>query len=311
MGVRWVLCTFAILCALGCATSTPAEYLANEAAFFRTGVDRNVEEREVRRTLAQRELDVISEVRAHDFIALGAEGRDGKVTAVRVITGRGVVLAEDAAFDDLFVPGRVTLIEDFTPALGDLSLVGFTRTAAFADAGCVSLRRILPDGSVREVVLDVSAVGSRACVSSVAHAARGRIAVDVGFPSWSEGQTPLLRMELGFRTLPLGRPDPLIRVAKLVENSEQLEPERKQLSEASCAGTEFASRHALGVARAALAHFLGESTDRQVAAYRDCAGLVPAGSDAAESVADAVQHIERGFSDPAPDPDPDPDPDPE
>lgn len=301
--MRWPLCTFGIVSALGCATPTPAEYLATEAAFFRMGVDRKAEEREVRRVFAQRKLDVISEVRAHDFLALGAESHDGKVTAVRVITGRGVVLAVDAAFDDLFVPSRVTLIEDFAPALGDVSLVGFTRTAAYADVGCVGLRRILPDGSVREVVLDVSGVGSRACVSSVAHAARGRIAAEVGFPTWSAGQTPLLRMELGFQTVALGKPDPIVRVARLLENSALLEEERKRLGEASCAGTEFAARHALGVARAALARFSGENKDHQLAAYRDCVGLVSPGSDDAERVADAVRHIEDGFSDPVAAPD--------
>jgi len=291
------LCLVLVIAIVGCAARTHEEYLASEAAFLRLGVDRKAEESEVRRVLAQRKLDVVAELSGPHFSALGAESRDGKVTAVRVISDRGVVLAEDAVFDDLFSPARVTLLEGFAPRLDDLELVGFSRARGGADAGCVSLLRVLPDGQLSEVVLDVSVFGPRACVVQVAHAGRGRLFAEVGFPGLSAGVTPHLLLELGFKPIQLGKPDPIVRVAKAVENSERLQAERSRLNAASCAVPMFAERHALGVARAALSLFVGESKDRQVAAYRECAGSTQPGSVEADTVADVVGYIERGFAD--------------
>ncbi len=264
---------------------------------MRVGVDRKAEEREVRRVLAQRKLDVVAEVRSPDFLAIGAESIEGNHSAVRVITGRGVMIAEDAQLDDLFAPGSVALLDQFPSRLNDLTLVGFVRSSYGSDAGCVSLRRIMPDGTVVEVVLDVSAFGSRACVLSLQRGARARLDAEVGFPNLALGETAAVRVQLAFKTVPLGKPDPVVRVARAVENSEVLELERQRLNALGCAGAELPARHAIGLARAALSLFTGESTDRQVAAYRECLGIVRPGSREADVVAETLQHMEQGWLD--------------
>ncbi len=283
--------------AAACARGTRPEYFATESTFMRVGVDRKEEERAVRHVLAQRKLDVVSEVRSSDFVAWGAQSLDGKVSAVRVMTDRGVVIAEDAHGDDLFAPGTIALLEAFPARYNDLALVGFVRTRAGKDAGCVSLRRILADGSVVDVVLDVSTLGSRACVLTLARGPRQRLSAEVGFPELSGEQTASLRVELAFQTVPLGKPDPIVRVARLAQNGELLDAERNRLQAAACAGAPMAARQAVAVARAAVSSLVGDSTDRQVAAYRECIGTVQAGSSDAELLAETVKHLQRGWLD--------------
>ncbi len=284
-------------CVLGCVGPVGQTYLTTEASFFRAGVDRKAEEREVRRVFAQRKLDVVSEVRTGDFTALGAESAGGNVTAVRVITGRGVVVAEDAVLDDLFRPARVKLLDDFAPALQDLVLVATQRTLGHGDEGCANLWRILPTGGVAEVVLDVTRFGTRACVVSLAHAGRDRLQGEIGFPGLSAGQMPRLPVALAFQTVPLGRPDPAVRGARPVENSESLGREQKRLHAIPCLAAPFEARQALGVARAALSHFVGKQREQQLAAYRECVGEAGADARASDTIADTLRHIENGWLD--------------
>lgn len=289
-----------LLFVLACARGTRPEYFATEASFFRVGVDRQAEEREVKRVLGQRKLDVTAELRSKDFVAFGASTLDSKVSAIRVITDRGVVIAEDAQLDDLFAPAQVAVLDEFPTRLNDLALVGFVRTPRNHDAGCVRLSRILPDGNVAQVLLDVSAFGSRACVLSLKPGPRGRLLAEVGSPDLTLGHTEPVRATLAFQTVPLGKGDPAVRVARAQRSSELIEAERQRLQAAHCEGAELAIRHGLGMARAALALFMGESKDRQIDAYRQCLGIVPPGTYEAEVVAATLLHIERGWLDAAP-----------
>lgn len=272
-------------------------YLQNEFALVPKGVDVEAEEREVRRVLRQRGLDVVSEVRGAGFVALGAANLSGEKTALRIITGRGVVLAEDAASDDLFSAGRVALDAEFAPALGDYVFVASERTAARADRGCVTLTRILPDGNVVPALLDLGPLGSRACVSSVAHGERGRLSASVAWPSLTLIETPEIHVELAFADTPLGREPPRVPVIKLASAGAWLEEERARLMRVDVRGAPFSERHAQGVARAAIALLSGQDTSQQLSAYRVAVNLVPPGSLEQEMAVETADHIEHGWLD--------------
>jgi hypothetical protein len=276
----------------------PEAHLASERSFLRLGVELEHEEEAVRHVLAQRRLSVASEVRGPIFIALGASTFDGRLSAIRVISPRGVIHAEDAAQDDLFAPASVRLLERFPPMLGEYYLVAWTRIALGRDLGCVSLIRILPDGSAVPAVLDVSALGPRACVADVRHAAGGRLTAELAFPGLFAGQTPSFSVELAFQQVLLGREAPLIPVAKLAADGTWLEAERARLEGLVRNDAPLDERHVLGVGRAAIALLAGLSTEAQVAAYRSTVGRVIPGSTAAAFVADTLDYIEHGWADP-------------
>jgi hypothetical protein len=287
---------------LCCAAPDPHRYLSTELAFLQTGVHLEAEEKEVRRVLAQRGLRVGARFQGQGFIALGAASRDHRLSAVRVITGRGVVVAEDAALDDLFEPARVALLEHFGGQLGDYTFVATSRVLRGYDAGCVTLRRLLPDGSVVQAELDVSALGSRACVSNLAPAKLTRVRAKVAWPSLHVLTTPQLDVELSFVQAPLGQATPVVPVAKIAETGDWLEAERNRLTTLRLAQASFSERHSAGVARAALALLAGQETALQAAAYRNAVARVPPGSLEAETVGETVAHIERGWLDPTPPP---------
>jgi hypothetical protein len=248
--------------------------------------------------LAQRRLDVVSEQRGPGFVALGAQSLSGRLSAVRVITVRGVVVAEDGERDDLFAPSSVELLEGFGPTLGEYVLVALTRTAPDLDRGCVSWFRILPDGSAVRGELDASALGSRACVAAVAHGEHGRLRATVAWPGLSALTTPHLDVELAFASVRVGEAAPRVPVARVASDGGWLEAERAQLEQRAQASG-FSEQHALGVARAALALLAGLDRERQVGLYRAAVGNVPPGSYEAQVSSETLAHIERGWLDEA------------
>jgi hypothetical protein len=273
------------------------DYLHSEFALVPKGVDVEAEEHEVRRVLRQRGLDVVSELRGTGFVALGAASLNGRSSALRVITPRGVVMAEDAALDDLFAPSSLSLLDRFAPAVGDYVLVASERTSARADRGCVTLTRILPDGNVVNAELDLSPLGSRACVSSVAHAEHGRLRATVAWPGLTMIETPEIAVELGFVDTPLGQAPARVPRIKLASAGPWLEEERARLAQVDVRAAPFSERHAVGVARAAVALLGGQDTAHQLSAYRVAINLVPPGSFEAEIVSETSDHIEHGWLD--------------
>ena len=279
---------------------SPEDYLQNEFALVPKGVDVEAEEREVRRVLRQRGLDVVNELRGAGFVALGAASLNGRRTALRIITLRGVVHAEDAEADDLFAPARLTLLDQFAPALGEYLLVASERALPRAERGCVTLTRILPDGNVVNATLDLSPLGSRACVSSVAHGERGRLHASVAWPGLALIETPEIAVELAFADTPLGQAAPRVPLVKLAHAGDWLEAERARLMHADVRGAPFSQRHAIGVARAAVALLAGQDTANQLSAYRVAIHSVPPGSLEAEMAVDTSDHIENGWLDARP-----------
>ena len=268
--------------------------------FLQSGVRLEEEERQVRRVLRQRDMRVTARLEGPGFVALGASTRDDRRSAVRVITLRGVVVAEDGAEDDLFAPSRVVLLEHFGGTLGDYVFVATARIPYVRDVGCVSLHRLLPDATAVEVVLDVSALGSRACVSNLAPGGGSKLRARVAWPGLYALRTPQLDVELAFNEPLVGQPVPLIPVAHIVDAPEWLDEERRRLSVVRLSRAPFSDRHQTGIARAALARLAGQSIDVQVAAYRNAIHRVLPNSTEAEVVGDTVAHMERGWDDPRP-----------
>jgi hypothetical protein len=293
-----LLAGLALLCACR-RPLTPEEYLRRERSYLRLGVDMEQEEKSVRHVLAQRKLSVRTELRGPGFVVLDAASFDERVSALRAITGRGVVLAEDAALDDLFVASSLSLLDRLPTSLGDFRLFAFARTGAGRDRGCVTLMRVLPDGSLLRAVLDVGTFGPRACVSDLARGDSGRLRAELSFPGLYAEGTPSLRVELAFQSTPLGQPIPLIPVAKIALGGGWLEAERARLASALPPASPFAQRHAVGVARAAVALLAGRSSEDQVAAYREAIGVVRPGTYSAERVADTLDYLEHGWLDPS------------
>lgn len=291
-----MLCASTLLLA-SCAAHDPHAHLRNELVFLRTGVNLEDEEQEVRRVLAQRNLRVVSRFDGDGFIALGAATRDGQLSAVRVITSRGVQIAEDASQDDLFAPASVSLLEHFGGPFGDYMFVASARIPRARAMGCVTLHRVLPDGTTAEAVLDVSDLGTGACVANIARG-NNTLRVTIAWPTLHALETPALDAELAFVTPPIGQPLPIVPVAKIDVDSGWLSAERARLSVIRLAHAPFSGRHAAGIARAAIARLAGESTDAQIAAYRNAVHRVLPGSTEAETVAGTVAYMARGWSDP-------------
>jgi hypothetical protein len=294
----------AVLFALGllgsCRTMSEQEFLERELSLVRPGVDLPKEEREVRRVLRQRHLDIVNELRGPGFVALGAASLDGSRTAVRVITARGVVIAEDASADDLFAPAQVALLDGFGPRVSDYLLVAFVRTPRRADRGCVSLSRVLADGHTVPATLDVAPLGSRACISSLTRSERGRVRATVAWPALSAKTTPELRVELAFETTLAGHEPALSPTLHLLNTGPLLDSERMRLAELSLQQADFSERHDVGVALAALAQLAGFETARQLTIYRQASGDVPPGSPEAEVRSETLAHIENGWLDDVP-----------
>jgi hypothetical protein len=296
--VRWL--PFILLAsAAACRHATPDEYLHTELKLVRAGVDIEGEEQAVRRVLGQRQMQVVRELRGPGFVALGAESLGGRLTAVRVITARGVVVAEDGQRDDLFAPSSLALLDDFGPTFGEYVLVALQRTSPPAEHGCVSWFRILPDGRAVRGVLDASALGSRACVSSIAPGPRGRLYATVAWPGLTSLTTPVIDVELGFAQVRLGEAPALVPVARVSTDGDWLEHSRARLERVGERDT-FSGRHVLGVARAALALLSGLDRERQLGLYRATVGAVPPGSFEATWSSEALAHIERGWVDEEP-----------
>lgn len=277
---------------------SPEAHLATERSFLRLGVELAREDEAVRHVLAQRHLSVAAEVRGPMFIALGASTLDARLSAIRVLSPRGVVVAEDAAQDDLFVPGELRLLDHFPSTLGEYHFVAWTRIARGRDLGCATLYRVLPDGSAVQAVLDVSTLGPRACVADLSRAPSGQLSALVAFPGLFAGQTPSLFVELAFQRVPLGREAPLIPVGKIAPGGPWLEAERARVEGSVRGDAPLEERHAIGVARAAVALLAGLNTEAQVAAYRSTVGRVMPGSTGAALVSDTLDHLEHGWADP-------------
>lgn len=288
-----------LVLAVGCGAArrrhAEEEYLRNELNFVVPYVNLDAEESATRKVLAQRNLVVDDEAHGDNFRALQASSLDGKRTAVRILTQRGVVAAADADADDWFALRKVEL--SWFASRGTLpeTLLGIAKTARGRDIGCLDMYRVLPDGRLGAVETHVDRFGTQVCVSQLLPVEKGTFDATVAWPGLSAGKAPTLLVQLEVEAALLNAaPNPNL-VLRVAEPSRWTETAAAQLAETQ--PHSFAERQARAVAEAALALARNQSVAQQVGAYRSALGGATPRSAEAELMAATVAHIERGWSD--------------
>jgi hypothetical protein len=293
-----ILCLTLIPCGFACGAAKQRraeEHLRNELNFFVASVDLDTEESATRRALGQRNLVVDDEARGEGFRALRASSLDRKRSAVRIISRRGVVAAEDADADDWFALREVALWTVTAQGALPEPLLGIQKTARGQDAPCLTLYRLELDGRVTQVEFRVEQFGSHVCVSSLMALDKARFEALLVWPGLSAGVAPSLRVELRTVTRALNAPafQPLsLRVA---DDDPWIERAAQELGE-TAGDTRFAARQARAVALAALALAKHENVDQQLGSYRSALGGAKPGTDEVEIMAATVAHIRRAWS---------------
>ena len=271
--------------------------MRNEFAFLVPYVDVDEEEKAVRGAFSQGKLLVEDVLRGPGFVALSASSLNHLRSAVRIITRRGVVVGEDADTEDLFGFAQVALLSELARAASAQPLVGLLKTARGCADGCVALYRLIEDGRALPVSVNADRFGSQACVSALRARPEGGFTAEIGWPALSALGSPRLEVDLAFATPRLDRAQEPAVALRVVENGDWIRREAARVTSRISANAPFSARHALGVARAALALASGRSMDMQLAAYSEALGRVLKGSPEAEVVATTSGHIERGWSD--------------
>ena len=272
--------------AAGCGGPPPLQdHLEKELKFLHVGVDPVQEAREVRASFAQRGMRVVTHLQGARFQALAA--RSPEASAVRVITSRGIAVAEDARSDDLFRPEYVQLLGT---GPGEPAMLVVVRRGLGQSLGCGRVYRVHDDGNALPQRVDVSSFGDLACLAGAEKRARG-LTVRLAWPALSAGGTvPELEVPFRWETVRLDQPEPLVRRAAPAGEGEWLNDAREALS---CTGA-FADRQAVGVARAALALAAGSDVEAQLAAYSTCLAQTAATGDPV-LIAATRAHIGQGW----------------
>jgi hypothetical protein len=305
--MRVTLLALAWLLSAGCVRAheherRAREHLRNELNFLVPYVDIESEEKAVRKALAQRKLVVDETLRGPGYVALSAATLDQKRTAVRIISARGIVAAEDGDQDDLFAASRVALGSLATGGPGSEMLLGIVKTERGQDRGCAQFYRVRPDASLAPLEVHIERFGSRACLAALGRDEAGTLFAQVGWPSLSAGSTPVLTVDMRVDSGRLDQPEPdhfSLRIAS--DESAFIARESARLAHELAGATTFRARQAVGVARAALALCANEDVDHQLAAYQGAFGKRDAID--SELVALTRTHIERGFQDQVAEPD--------
>jgi len=303
--MRVPVLAFVWLLSAGCVRSgeqRAQEHLRNELNFLVPFVDLESEEKAVRGALAQRKLVVDESLRGPGYVALSASTLDQKRSAVRIISARGIVAAEDGDLDDMFATSRVALSSLATGGPGSETLLGIIKTERGQDLGCAHYYRVRPDASLTPLEVHIDRFGSRACLASLGRDEAGTLIAQVGWPSLSAGSAPVLTVDMRIDSGSLDQSEPdlfSLRIAS--DESPFIARESARLARELASATTFRARQAVGVARAALALCANEDVDHQLAAYQTAFGKrSPIDS---ELVSLTRTHIERGFQDQVAEPD--------
>lgn len=273
------------LCLVACGPSVVPleEHVDRELSFLAVGVQPAEEARRVQASLRQRGLRVVRRLDGPNHQALWA--RSDSASAVRVITRRGIVVAEDASLDDVLEPSVLQLLD---AGSSDPAWVVVARLQPGDKRGCARVFAILADGSAVPQPIAVDSFGDRACVAHLRRG-EGRLRVRVAWPTLSAGDVPFVDIPYRLEAARVGAVQPVVRRARPDSNLDWLEDTREGLP---CAG-DMAARQAAGVARAALVALSGEGVQAQLAAYSQCLGVEAAGW--APLVAMTRDHIARGW----------------
>lgn len=275
--------------------------MRNELNFLVPFVDIEAEERAVRRVLAQRKLAVDETVRGVGFVALSAVTLDERLSAVRIITSRGVVAAEDGDMDDLFGASRVKLGSIASTGPGAPALLGIAKTERGQELGCAQYFRVRADAQLAAVAVHLERFGSRACLAVLERDAAGVLTAQVGWPSLSAGLAPTLRVDMRIDSGRLDQTDPdQISIRVDADETRFVARESERLDAALSREADFAQRQARAVAHAALALATNKSVELQLGAYHSALGATAPDAPDAELVAITRAHIEHGWDDPEP-----------
>lgn len=302
--MRPALLAFVCLLSAGCVRARERraeEHLRNELNFLVPFVDLGAEEKAVRNVLGQRKLIIDEVVRGEGYVALSATSFDQRRSAVRIITARGVVAAEDGDADELFGDSKVALFALSTGGEGAQALLGIAKTERGSALGCARFYRVRPDANLAQVDVHVERFGTRACLASLSRDETGTLRAQVGWPSLSAGHPALLSVDMRIDSGRLDQADPdqiSIRIAS--DEGPFIARELARVGRELGRAGSFAARQAGAVARAALSLCANESSEQQLAAYQSGLGHQPARGADAELVALTRAHIEHGWDDPLP-----------
>jgi hypothetical protein len=234
-------------------------------------------------------------VRGPDFVALSASTLDAKRTAVRIITRRGVVAAEDGDLDELFGDRKVLLSSVPVGGPDSEMLLSIAKTERGRDLGCAHVYRVRPDATLREVDAPIARFGSRACLSGLSRDADGTLLATIGWPSLSAGSPPTLRVDMRIERGRLDQTEDQISLRVDADETRFLARELARLDAVLAHAATFPERQAAAVARAALALSANEGVDLQLAAYQSSLGNLAASALYAELIALTREHIEHGW----------------
>lgn len=304
--MRIPVLALACLLPLGCCVHAgerrAQEHLRNELSFLVPFVDIEAEEKAVREALAKRKLVVDETLRGPGYTALSASTLDQKLSAVRIISARGIVAAEDGDLDDPLAPSRVALTSLATGGPGSETLLGIVKTPRGQEPGCAQYHRVRPDASLVPLEVHIERFGSRACLARLARDEAGTLLAQVAWPSLSAGSTPVLTVDMRIDGGRLDQPEAdhfSVRIAS--DEAPSIAREGARLERELSAATTFRARQAVGVARAALALCANEGVAQQLAAYQSSFGKRGAVDVALFEL--TRDHIERGFEDQVAEPD--------
>jgi hypothetical protein len=294
-----------VLCfVLGCVRARERqaeEHLRNEFNFLVPWVDLEAEEKAVRNVLGQRKLVVDETLRGQGFVALSASTLDQRRTAVRIITARGVVSAEDGDLDDMFATSKVAFSSLSTGGPGSELLLGVAKTERGNDLGCALFQRVRPDANLAKVDVHIERFGSRACLAGLTRDPEGTIVARIGWPSLSAGLAPTLSVDVRIDSERLDQSDPEQMSLRIdTDETRFLARERARINDLLAHAATFPDRQAAAVARAALALSTNESVDLQLSAYQSTLGNLAASLEYADLIALTRAHIEHGWDDPVP-----------
>jgi hypothetical protein len=289
-----------LLLGLGCVRARERqaeEHLRTELNFLVPYVDIESEEKAVVNVLAQRKLVVDERLRGNGFLALSASTFDQKRTAVRIITNRGVVAAEDGDRDELFGASKVSLLSISVGGPGSELLLGIAKTEREHDLGCAQFFRVRPDGNLLKLDVKLGRFGSRACLAALKRDAAGTLIASVGWPSLSAGVAPTLAVDMHIDSGRLDQAESEISVRVGTDEGRFVAREKARLQADLARAVTFPERQAGAVASAALALVENHGVDLQLSAYMSSLDNAAASQAYAELIALTREHIEHGWDD--------------
>lgn len=298
-----VVSFLAMLAMLGCASTQPGPFFQDDR-YLRFGVDPNDEAKAViegqkarNYVLAQRQL-------GRHFTALGFMDKQGRSSAVRVLTARGIAIALDhRPATPLEAETRYALLAAPIEGTYDADKDGFEEVfiEERSEVGpCVQVHRVRDTGAVDRVLVETRVWAEDVCPRAVIDLdgdAVVELVTEVELSGFSAGSTtlrmplPLWAAEHRFLARAGTAPQRAWLTAERTRREAELQRARAKL--------DVTQSYVLGVELAALEHVAGEEPAAQLAAFdRALRGLVLSPREAAATLT-ARNRIYATWNEPA------------